>query len=201
MTYSRSLDVYEFYERAKTGQKMSQDDWDLMEIPSKTAELKQKYGLDFKGEFIPNDMDMAEKLFKAGFEMLLEAGVFCTDTSRVVKYTEDEIWDSLNNVQREFTLGTGRDQSFIRKRKVGDKKKPHVQGGPTGAPVSENMFMPVHMSYALEKEVQTIVNGVMASVRGHGPVPGSPYEVLAAKTEGRLIKQACALAGRPGMGI
>ena len=61
--------------------------------------------------------------------------------------------------------------------------------------------MPVHMSYALEKEVDTIVDGVMTSVRGKPPIPGSPYEVLAAKTEARLIKQACAMAGRPGMGI
>ena len=44
---------------------------------------------------------------------------------------------------------------------VGDKRKPIVQGGPTGSPISEDVFMPVHMSYALEKEVDTIVNGVM----------------------------------------
>jgi len=42
---------------------------------------------------------------------------------------------------------------------------------------------------------------VMMTVRGKPPIPGSPYEVLAAKTESRLIKQACAMAGRPGMGI
>jgi methylamine--corrinoid protein Co-methyltransferase len=57
------------------------------------------------------------------------------------------------------------------------------------------------MSYALEKEVDTIVNGVMTSIRGKPPIPGSPYEVLAAKTETRLIKQAAAMAGRPGMAV
>jgi methylamine--corrinoid protein Co-methyltransferase len=144
---------------------------------------------------------MMEKLFQAGFEMLLECGIYCTDTHRIVKYTEDEIWDAINNVQKEFTLGTGRDAVNVRKRSVGDKRKPIVQGGPTGSPISEEVFMPVHMSYALEREVDTIVDGVMTSVRGKAPIPGSPYEVLAAKTETRLIKQACAMAGRPGMGI
>jgi len=61
--------------------------------------------------------------------------------------------------------------------------------------------MPVHMSYALEKEVDTIVNGVMTTVCGKPPIPKSPYEVLAAKTETRLIKNACVMVGRPGMGI
>jgi len=201
MTFSRSLDVYEFYERAKKGQKTTQDDWDLMTIPMKAMELKQKYNLDFKGEFVPTDKDMMENLFKAGFEMLLECGIYCTDTSRVVKYTEDEIWDAINNVQKEFTLGTGREAIRVHKRSVGDKRKPVVQGGPTGSPISEDMFMPVHMSYALEKEVDTIVNGVMMTVRGKPPIPKSPYEVLAAKTETRLIKNACAMAGRPGMAI
>lgn len=201
MTYTKSVDVYTFFDRAKKGEKISQDDWDLMLIPSKATELKEKYGLDFKGEFIPTDKDMTEKLFKAGFEMLLECGIFCPDTSRVVKYTEEEIWDAVNNVQKEFVLGTGRDAVRVHKREIGDKRKPIIQGGPTGAPVSEEVFLPVHMSYALEKEVNTIVNGVMMTVRGKPPIPGSPYEILAAKTEGRLIKSACEAAGRPGMAI
>ncbi|KKG14697.1 hypothetical protein EO94_01950 [Methanosarcina sp. 2.H.T.1A.3] len=201
MTFRKSFDCYEFYDRAKVGEKCTQDDWDLMKIPMKTMELKQKYGLDFKGEFVPTDKDMMGKLFQAGFEMLLECGIYCTDTHRIVKYTEDEIWDAINNVQKEFTLGTGRDAVRVSKRSVGDKKKPIIQGGPTGSPISEEVFMPIHMSYALEKEVDTIVDGVMTSVRGKSPIPGSPYEVLAAKTETRLIKQAAAMAGRPGMGI
>jgi len=201
MTFRKSFDCYDFYDRAKVGEKCTQDDWDLMKIPMKAMELKQKYGLDFKGEFVPTDKDMMENLFKAGFEMLLDCGIYCTDTHRIVKYTEAEIWDAINNVQKEFTLGTGRDSVNVKKRSVGDKRKPIVQGGPTGSPISEDVFMPVHMSYALEKEVDTIVDGVMTSVRGKPPVPGSPYEVLAAKTEARLIKQACAMAGRPGMGI
>jgi len=201
MTFTKSFDCYEFYDRAKKGEKCTQDDWDLMTIPMKAMELKQKYGLDFKNEIIPTDKDMMEKLFKAGFEMLLECGIYCTDTHRIVKYTEAEIWDALNNVQKEFTLGTGRDAVNVRKRGVGDRRKPIIQGGPTGSPISEEVFMPVHMSYALEKEVDTIVDGVMTSVRGKPPIPGSPYEVLASKTETRLIKQAAAMAGRPGMGI
>ena len=201
MAYKKSIDAYEFYNRAKTGEKCSQDDWDLMKIPMKAMELKQKYGLDFKGEFIPTNDAMTEKLFKAGFEMLLDLGIFVTDTQRIVKYTEDEIWDAIRNPQAEFKLGTGRDAVNVRKRNVADKRGPIIQGGPTGSPISEDVFYAVHMSYALEKEVDTIVNGVMTSIRGYPPVPKTPYEILAAKTEGRIIKQAAATAGRPGMGI
>ena len=55
MTFRKSFDCYDFYDRAKVGEKCTQDDWDLMKIPMKAMELKQKYGLDFKGEFVPTD--------------------------------------------------------------------------------------------------------------------------------------------------
>jgi methylamine---corrinoid protein Co-methyltransferase len=201
MTFTKSVTCFDFYDRAQKGEKCTQDDWDLMTIPMKSMELKQKYNLDFGTESVPTDKDQMERLFKAGFEMLLDCGIYCTDTKRIVKYTEDEIWDAINNPMPAFQLGTGRDSVQMKKRTVGDKRKPIVQGGPTGSPISEDMFMPVHMSYALEKEVDTIVNGVMMTVRGKPPIPGSPYEILAAKTETRLIKNAAAMAGRPGMAV
>lgn len=185
----------------KQEKKTTQDDWDLMTIPMNAMELKQKYKLDFKGEIIPTDEDMMERLFNAGFEMLLKSGIFVTDTGRIVKYTEDEIWESINNPQYEFTLGSGRDSVNVRKRNIADKRGPVIQGGPTGSPVSEEMFIPIHMSYAQEKEVDTIVNGVLTSIRGKSPVPKTPYEILAAKAETRLIRQAAALCGRPGMAV
>jgi methylamine--corrinoid protein Co-methyltransferase len=41
----------------------------------------------------------------------------------------------------------------------------------------------------------------MMTIRGKPPIPGSPYEILAAKSETRLIKNAAAMAGRPGMAV
>jgi methylamine---corrinoid protein Co-methyltransferase len=201
MTFTKSVTCFDFYDRAQKGEKCTQDDWDLMTIPMKSMELKQKYNLDFGTESVPTDKDQMERLFKAGFEMLLDCGIYCTDTKRIVKYTEDEIWDAINNPMPAFQLGTGRDSVQMKKRTVGDKRKPIVQGGPTGSPISEDMFMPVHMSYALEKEVDTIVNGVMMTIRGKPPIPGSPYEILAAKSETRLIRNAASMAGRPGMAV
>jgi len=201
MTFTKSVTCFDFYDRAQKGEKCTQDDWDLMTIPMKAMELKNKYNLDFGTETVPTDKDQMERLFKAGIEMLLDCGIYCTDTKRIVKYTEDEIWDAINNPMPAFQLGTGRDSVQMKKRTIGDKRKPIVQGGPTGSPISEDMFMPIHMSYALEKEVDTIVNGVMMTIRGKPPIPGSPYEILAAKSETRLIKNAAAMAGRPGMAV
>ncbi|KKG09979.1 hypothetical protein EO92_15630 [Methanosarcina sp. 2.H.A.1B.4] len=64
-----------------------------------------------------------------------------------------------------------------------------MQGVPTVSPISEDMFIPVHLIHTFKKEVDTIANGMMTSVREKPPVPKSPYETFAAKTEARLISK------------
>ncbi|SET12059.1 Monomethylamine methyltransferase MtmB, partial [Methanococcoides vulcani] len=46
MTFTKSVTCFDFYDRAQKGEKATQDDWDLMTIPMKAMELKQKYNLD-----------------------------------------------------------------------------------------------------------------------------------------------------------
>ena len=54
MTFRKSFDCYDFYDRAKVGEKCTQDDWDLMKIPMKAMELKQKYGTRLQGRVYPD---------------------------------------------------------------------------------------------------------------------------------------------------
>jgi methylamine--corrinoid protein Co-methyltransferase len=124
------------------------------------------------------------------------------DTQRMIKVTEDEICDGLKAAPRKLVFGEGRDSSFCEPVKVGQDGTPLViQGGPTGAPVSEDVFVQVHQSYAQEAMVDTIVNGCLYTVEGHEATPDSPWELKAARTEQRYIKLATARANRPYMGI
>jgi methylamine--corrinoid protein Co-methyltransferase len=91
-----------------------------------------------------------------------------------------------------FCMDTGR---------VDDPRPPLNQGGPTGAPVSENIFIPMHEAYAREPLVDAIVNGVLSTINGREPKPGSPWEIAAVKGEVSMIRMAMTRAGRPGMAM
>ncbi len=78
---------------------------------------------------------------------------------------------------------------------------PIIQGGPTGAPCSEQHFLGIHESYAKEGIVDTIVDGVLEKINGYNPAPESPAEVWASKQEMFLVRQAQAKACRSGMGL
>lgn len=204
MVRARRLQPIDVYNRAITGPKVDEKDWDFKIIPGKTTEKVKKYGIKIDPNTWIPDADMADRIYKAGRELLVENGFFVIDTGRVIKCTDDEITDGLKHAPRELTLGAGRDCAKMYARQVGTasyERRPVVQGGPTGAPISEQWFLQVMTSYAQEGVVDTIVNGVLSTWQGWEVTPGSVQEVKAVKCEQQLIRLACSNAGRPGMGI
>jgi methylamine--corrinoid protein Co-methyltransferase len=202
MAFKDKVGVFETYDRARSGPKVDEKEWDQKLTFQTAHKLKEKYKLKFdRCKIIPTDTDMIDRLFQAGLEMLVEMGVYCMDTGRVIKYTRDEVLMAVAGAPRELTLGEGRDSRILRARSFDDPRPPLCQGGPTGAPVSENIFIAMHEAYAREPLVDTIVNGVLSTINGREPKPGSPWEIAAVKGEVSMIRMAMARAGRPGMAM
>ena len=202
MAFKEKVGVFETYDRARTGPKVDEKEWDRKITYQTTSKLKEKYKLKFdRSKIIPTDTDMIDRLYQAGFEMLVEMGVYCMDTGRVIKYTEDEVLMAVAGAPRELTLGEGRDSRQLKGRSFDNPRPPLNQGGPTGAPVSENIFIPMHEAYAREPLVDAIVNGVLSTINGREPKPGSPWEIAAVKGEVSMIRMAMTRAGRPGMAM
>lgn len=202
MTTKKKVDVFEAYNRALTGPKVDKDEWDYEVIPENAKKMKEKYDIEFEeGEFIPTDEDLIDRLFQAGLEMLVETGAYCKETGRVIEYTEEEVLEAIKAAPKSVTLGEGKDAVELVSRTHKDTEPPIIQGGPTGAPVSEDLFVEMHEAFAQEPLVDTIVNGVFETINGNQPAPGSPWEIKASKSEGKLIRHACKRAGYPGTGL
>lgn len=202
MALAQKVTVFEAFNRAKTGQRVDENTWDYEIIPKTASRLKEKYGIQMdKKVMIPTDPTTISNLFKAGMEMLVECGVYCMDTGRVIKYTEEEVWASVAAAPGYCTIGEGRDSRRLAPRSYVDSSAPLIQGGPTGAPCSEQYFLAIHESYAKESIVDTIVDGVMQTINGYDPTPNSPWEIAAVKQEAYQVRLAQARAGRPGMGL
>ena len=202
MALSKKVTVFEVYDRAKSGAKLDENIWDNKIIPQTATRLKEKYGIKMdKKVIIPTDQTLINNLFKAGLEMLVECGLYCMDTGRVIKYTEEEVLTAIKSAPTKAILGEGKDAVVLQCRSFNDSKPPVIQGGPTGAPVSEEMFIAMHQSYAQEPLVDTIVDGVLQTINGKDPVPGSPWEIAAVKSEAIFVRAAQLRAGRPGMAL
>lgn len=201
MTYKRRMDVFDAYDRFYQGTKVREDTWDYITVPKNAQEMKERYNLNFGNNIVPTDTDMIDRLFLAGVDMLAITGFYNSDTGTVIHLSEDEIYQGIKNAPKEVKIGNGKEQISCFKRLGNTRRKPIVQGGPTGAPLSEEQFRNIIQSYAQEPVVDTLVSGVLSAVKGHPTTANTPWEIKATMAEIRNVKDACYMAGRPGMGI
>jgi len=201
MAATRPLTICDVYDRFVKGKKVAESDWDYTILPTKLTELKEKYKLNFGNKFIPEDKETINNLFLAGLEMLVDTGYYCTDLGRVMHVTEEEVWEGIKKTPTKLILGEGRDVARFYPRRGNSPVKPVIQGGPTGSPISEDIFVQVMQSYAQEAVVDDLVNGVMTTIEGHPAKTNTPYEILATMAELRATKEARIRAGRPGLGV
>lgn len=201
MAAQRALTITDVYDRFVKGKKVKAEDWDYKVIPENLTALKQKYNLSFGKDIIPEDKEVKENLFNAGLEMLVTTGFYCQDLGRVMHVTEEEVWEGIKKTPTKLILGEGKDIARFYPRHGNASVKPIIQGGPTGSPISEDVFVQVMQSYAQEGVVDTLVNGVMTTIEGHPAKTRTPYEIRATMAELRATKEARVRAGRPGLGV
>ncbi len=201
MAVSRFIDIFEAYDRFANGKRVTEQQWDYEIIPRRAKMLKESYDLFFGHEIIPTDDEMCDRLFMAGMDMLLSCGIYCTDLGKALTIEEEEIYQGLKMAPKKLTLGTGKDKCTLKPRRGNSFRKPIVEGGPTGAPISENIFEKVIATYAQEPMVDGIVSGVINTINGRSVVTDSPWEIKATMSEIRHIREAVSMAGRPGMSI
>ena len=84
------IPIIEFQERSLTGPVMKGEESD-MEFSMKVRELVKKHDIKDNPEELVVDDATADKVFKAGVDLLAEVGVFHMDTERVVQFNKEEI--------------------------------------------------------------------------------------------------------------
>jgi methylamine--corrinoid protein Co-methyltransferase len=201
MVASKPVSIFETYDRFLNGKKTREDTWDYVTVPNNAALIKNKYNLEFGKKIIPEDKDEMDRLFQAGVEMLVTTGFFNPDLGRVMYVTEDEVFEGIKKAPKKLRLGRGKDEVVCERRRGNPPEKPIIQGGPTGAPISEDIFVTLMQGYAQEAIVDTLVSGVMSTVDGHAPTANTPWEIKATLAEVRAVREGMTRAERPGMAI
>jgi methylamine--corrinoid protein Co-methyltransferase len=201
MAASKPVTVFETYDRFLKGKKVREDTWDYVTVPNNAAMIKNRYKLEFGKNIIPEDKGTMNNLFAAGVDMLVETGFFNPDMGRVMYVTESEVFEGIKKVSKRLRLGSGKDEVICERRRGNVPERPIIQGGPTGAPVSEDIFVTMMQGYAQEAAVDTLVSGVLSSIDGHAPTANTPWEIKATLAEIRAVREGMARAERPGMAI
>jgi methylamine--corrinoid protein Co-methyltransferase len=188
-------------DRAHNGPICSVRDWDTKTIPETIKSKLERYHLVHTfdpGNPVNADDDLADRYFKAGYEMACELGVLCQDTERIIKVSEEDFDEAFRRAPSELRLGKGNDRVVMKSRRPEDGVRP-LFTAPLGIVVSEDNWLPVNQGIAMQKEVDILQGASLDSVFGSPLKGGTPYETVAGRLQAQIHRDALWRAGRPGM--
>lgn len=195
-------DYLQLIDRFETGEQMEKDRWDVDQIALKTRELVIKYHLAWdKSVIIPDDPDMVDRIFQAGLELANQVGVYSMSTRRVLKFEPNELEDGLKRMPVNLEMGVGADARTLYARQIMDPHLPLIWAGNPGVPTPEELFLPNVMSWMQEPIIDMVTCGSLTQVQGRDVQTREPSEIVATRTELKLLREGLRQVGRPGMGM
>ncbi|HIJ17176.1 MAG TPA: monomethylamine:corrinoid methyltransferase, partial [Thermoplasmata archaeon] len=116
------VQILDVMHKALEGKPMSETDYQLRLFASKVTEKVKEYDIKFDPKTpIPDDPSLADDVFKAAFDLVVDVGAYCTDTNRVISYTDKEVRNALKFAPSELWFGDGKERKLMKTRSVGDK--------------------------------------------------------------------------------
>ena len=197
-----TIPYLEILDRAKTGQKITKNDWDMEHVVLPVRKLIKKYNLTWdKTNPIPQDDSLIDRLYQAGLELARISGIYSVSTGRVIQFTENELSRGMQAIPQALPMGIGDDARTLFSRKIMDQRPPLVWAGNPGAPTPQDLFIPCVKSWAQEPIVDLITCGSITHIDNRPVESGTPLEIHASRWELRQLRQALVDVGRPGMGM
>ncbi len=195
------IGFWEVIRRSEKGPFIKEGDFDR-KVGLLARQMVEKYGIKYDPEnVIPADDDLADRVFQAGLELFLELGIYCRDTSRLMKFSRDEVEWALKHAPTKVTYGQGPDIRVVTHRSIEDTKLPFCFNTPVGCTVAEERFVAMVQSYAQEPLSDTFSSAFSQTVQGRPIKSGTPQEVEAAIWNVIKLREAARAAGRPQIGI
>lgn len=197
------LSFLEIAKRAETGPMSTPDDFAMQCVARNASALEKKYGVKYDPKVRVNcDDDLADRVWQAGRELLLQAGLYSINSRRLILFDEREVEETLAAAATQFTAGEGKDAALVYRRGVEDPRPPVIFGGPFNADVHENMFVKLNEAFAGEPLIDLLLfPGHLRNLDGVDIRPNSGLSTRAAMLYGRWAREAVSRAGRPGLPI
>jgi len=193
--------LLEIFQRSRSGKFMKEVDYDLL-LAKRTQELVREFEINYDPQNVcPSDDALADRVFEAGLQLLLDIGVYHLDTQRVIKFSRGEVLEALRHAPDTLYLGEGRDMVIARHRTIEDPNPPLNLSGPAGQACSEDFYLENLISYAQEPFVDAIESGATLTFNGYDIMAGTLMEVMAVQRDAATAREAVRRVGRPGMHI
>ena len=196
------ISLLEVAERARTGRKLTDKEWGLTLFKTLqeliiTHDLKQESA----ERFYDVDDAYADALFQAAVDLLCDLGVYCTQTHRTIRFSEDEIQEGLRAVPSTAKIGAGRDQREWHKRVIEDPHPPGINVAGHG-PWSDALIpLPIIVRELVRHDRVDLIEGYMYNQIDGWEIHTVASRAYAARRAVAQVREGLAMAGRAGLAI
>jgi len=194
------LSLLEIAERSQKGRKTEEREWD-MALFRKVSGLVREYDIKYPGEdtIFNADDGLVERAFQAAIELLVDLGVYCVTTGRVVRFTQQEIREAIRDAPDRMAIGEGRDARVLTQKAVEGPEPLNLCPG-HHAPFDEELGPLVVKNFAQIARTDFIEGFNFTSVDGR-EIFGLPLEAYAGRRQMAWMREGIRKAGRPGLCI
>jgi methylamine--corrinoid protein Co-methyltransferase len=196
------ISLLEIAERARSGPKMSEKEWNLGLFQTMQS-LVKCYHLEQPSQeaFFHVDTNYIDNAFHAAIQFLVERGVYCISSNRVIQLTENEVRSAIRSIPSEVIIGEGQETKRIQKREIEDQRALHAKLAGHGPWSEELLPLPLIVRNLVQVSRCAMIEGFNFTRIDGWEVYGLPLEAYAAKREIALMREGIQKAGRPGMSI
>ncbi len=197
------ISFLEVIKRALTGPYCTEEDFDMGVFVPKLREVVKKYDIRYDPDNpIPDDDKLADDVFQAALELYSQVGAYCSDTSRIIRFSKEEILEGLRDAPTGPVFGEGRDRKTMLSREPESDIPPWCFVGAGGASCSnEDVFVRLVEGYGRNPLANSITCPNLTTVYGMQVQAGTPLELMACMRSIKLGREALRRAQRPGLPI
>ncbi len=197
------ITFFEIIRRALNGPYYPEKDFAMKVVVPKLREVVKKYDIHYDPETpVPDDDKLADDVFQAGLELCAATGAYCTDTSRVIRFTREEILEGLRDAPSAPVFGEGADRKAMLARRPESSDPPYCFLGAGGGIVtSEEVYVRLVEGYGRNPLINSVTCPTLTKINGLDVQAGSPLELLACIRSVELGRAALRRAQRPGLPI
>jgi methylamine---corrinoid protein Co-methyltransferase len=194
--------LLEVAERTQTGPRIEEKAWDLG-LFAKMNELVRKYDIRVpkapRHPWFNEDDSLAERAYRAALDFLVDVGVYCITTGRVVRFSREEVEREIRAAPREVWMGEGRDRRVFRQQRIEGE-------GPLGfcpghhSPFTEDLASLVVKNFAQIDRADFVEGFNFPAVDGR-EIFGLPAEAYASRRQIAWMREGVRKAGHPGLAV
>jgi len=183
---------------------MEEKEWQ-MGLFRNVQELVKRYNLkapdpNDRSQIICRDNAMIDAVWQAGIDFLVEKGIYCFDTRRVIEFTEEEVKETIRGIPKTFIIGEGKDAVAVKNMHIDGGEGVAIACGGFHSPYREDLAQLAPKAFMMIPGVDYMQGFTLKVIDGR-EVHGTAMACYAARRQVEWMRQGAGKAGRPGMAI